>query len=35
MILNKLNSDDLDINEVELYSEMLANDDQKQKIKSV
>ena len=35
MIVNKLNSDDLDINEVELYSEMLANDDQKQKIISV
>ena len=29
MIQNKLKSDDLDINEVELYSDMLANGEQK------
>ena len=29
MLINKMSSDDLDVNEVELYSEMLANDDQK------
>ena len=29
MLMNKMSSDDLDVNEVELYSEMLANDDQK------
>ena len=29
MLMIKMSSDDLDVNEVELYSEMLANDDQK------
>ena len=29
MLMNKMSSDDLDVNEVELYSEMIANDDQK------